>query len=354
MADDATATQGTADDATKTGDDQTTQTQSQTATNTGQKGDDQAAQKPQGDDKGAASKDGKEGATPPGSMSDEARTALSDDGDDDKGKAKAPADWPDDWRDKMAGDDKKLRKRLDRFSDPSKILQFALSAEQKVSKAEKQEFPEKGTDEEKAAWREANGVPADAKGYLEELPDGLVIGDDDKERVESFTAFAHEINAPKQFVQQAIAWRYRDLEEQAAAQKEKDAEYQEETEDALRPKYGDDYRRNMTDLKAWLQTMPEEQATAIQSARLPDRRPLFSDPVIVEWWVDQMRQVNPLIRTVSGKGDPAVQIADELSQLEAMMGDKTSEYWKGPKAEANQARYRELIEAKQRLDAQAA
>jgi hypothetical protein len=44
----------------------------------------------------------------------------------------------------------------------------------------------------------------------------------------------------------------------------------------------------------------------------------------------------------------------ELDGLRKMMGDQNSEYWKGPKAEANQKRYRELIDADQKMKAKAA
>jgi hypothetical protein len=38
-----------------------------------------------------------------------------------------------------------------------------------------------------------------------------------------------------------------------------------------------------------------------------------------------------------------------MAALEAKMGDSKSDYWKGPTAPQNQARYLELVEAKQKL-----
>jgi hypothetical protein len=37
-----------------------------------------------------------------------------------------------------------------------------------------------------------------------------------------------------------------------------------------------------------------------------------------------------------------------------MMGNKNSEYWRGSNAEKNQARYRELVNARERMGSKAA
>lgn len=43
-------------------------------------------------------------------------------------------------------------------------------------------------------------------------------------------------------------------------------------------------------------------------------------------------------------GEPGeVQKKKELADLRGLMADKNSEYWAGPNAEKNQARYRELV-----------
>ena len=51
---------------------------------------------------------------------------------------------------------------------------------------------------------------------------------------------------------------------------------------------------------------------------------------------------NPTTTLVPPGGDLQGALSDELKELQDMMRNKTSEYWKGPKAEGNQARVREL------------
>ena len=41
---------------------------------------------------------------------------------------------------------------------------------------------------------------------------------------------------------------------------------------------------------------------------------------------------------------------DEIAGLEAKMADRTSDYWKGPQANQNQARYRELLDLRLKSD----
>ena len=57
-------------------------------------------------------------------------------------------------------------------------------------------------------------------------------------------------------------------------------------------------------------------------------------------------QINPIATVVPGSGTNAVQaVENELADLRKMMGDHSSEYWKGPMAAKHQARYKELVGA---------
>ncbi|MFK7944566.1 MAG: hypothetical protein AB8B85_16855, partial [Paracoccaceae bacterium] len=159
---------------------------------------------------------------------------LGDGGADDKPVA-APADWPEDWRTKLAGDDEKLQKRLDRMSSPADVLKSWRALEQKQSTGEmKATLPENATDEQVAEYREANGIPAEPKGYLDKLPDGLVIGENDEEIVNGFLDKAHGMNADPEFVGQAIDWFYGEQERRIADLDKTDGESKRDAEETLR------------------------------------------------------------------------------------------------------------------------
>jgi hypothetical protein len=70
--------------------------------------------------------------------------------------------WGDGWREHLAAGDDKARARLERFQTPTDIFKSYRALEQRVSSGELKAnlpFPDKGTDEEKAAWRKDAGIP---------------------------------------------------------------------------------------------------------------------------------------------------------------------------------------------------
>src|SRR5688572_23894721 len=98
-------------------------------------------------------------------------------------QAIAPADWPADWRQKLAGEDKKTLERLGRMASPADLLKSYRALEQKISAGElKKGLPENATPEQVAEWRREQGLPEKPEGYLENLslPDGVVLGEADK------------------------------------------------------------------------------------------------------------------------------------------------------------------------------
>ena len=85
-----------------------------------------------------------------------------------------------DWRDAIAGDDPKFKSKLDRYSEPGDFGSSYREMEQKLRAGQMQPtLKEDATDEEIKEFRRQNGIPLEAEGYLKDLPEGLVIGEDD-------------------------------------------------------------------------------------------------------------------------------------------------------------------------------
>jgi len=55
-----------------------------------------------------------------------------------------------------------------------------------------------------------------------------------------------------------------------------------------------------------------------------------------------------------GTGDIGAAIGDEIANIEKLMGNKASDYWRGPKAEKMQERYRQLVAARDKQKNKAA
>lgn len=272
-------------------------------------------------------------------------------GDTDK-TATAQLTWPADWREKMAAGDEKELKRLQRFTSPEAANKSWRALETKISSGEyKQTLAKDAKPEEVAAWRKDNGIPEKPEGYLEKLPDGIVVGEEDKPLLNLFVSDMHNLNASPDVVHAAIQSYYKVHEQATAEMAEQDANLARETEDSLRAEFGGEYRSNINALTGYLDTLPKELSEGLKGARLANGQPLFANLEASKWFINLVREINPASTVVPGAGaDAGKSIDAEIKGLEAQMGDKKSAYWKDDKL---QARYRELIDARDRMKSRA-
>lgn len=265
--------------------------------------------------------------------------------------------WPDDWRDRFAGKDEKEQKRLARFQSPDNVYRSFRQLEARLSSGElRTSAPD---DPEKlAAWRAENGVPEKPDGYLTALPEGLVIGDDDKPLVATFAAKMHEMNVQPPVVHQALAWWNAEREAMVAEEARLDREHRAAAEDALRAEWGGEYRLHQNTIKGYLDTLPKTDdghslGELLLGARLADGTKLGANPVAMKWLAAIAADMNPAGVVVPGSGGDAVDtIEKEAAAIKATMGDPSSPYHRdGGKT---QKRYLDLLSALERVKARAA
>jgi hypothetical protein len=258
-----------------------------------------------------------------------------------------PPAEPDDWRARLAGDDKKLLGYLARI--PSEKAAFErLKKYEDDFKAGKFLKPlgDKPTDEEVAAWRAQLGVPEKPEDYT--LSEGLVVGDEDKPFVDKFLASMHGANAPPAVVNAALETYYGIVEEQAAQEAEIANTAKSESIEALREEWGGDYKRNLNVMHGYLDTLPEEVANAFRYGKGADGVPLGFNAAVLKWLTERAMETNPVATVVPGAGtNQASAIADEIARIEKVMREDRTAYNRDDKM---QARYRELIGAQLRLD----
>ena len=261
----------------------------------------------------------------------------------------SPQKFPDNWRDELAGEDAKFRKQLERYASPTALAKAYRELQSKVSSGElkNNKLPEKPTDEELAAWRKENNVPESAKDYINDLPSGIVIGEADKARVDSFLEAMHGRNVPKDIVQAAIEWNQSKIEEELQQRYEMNANLQDKTEEDLRAEWGPEYKRNINMINGLIATLPEDAREALSGATALDGTALFNNANVVRWMVDLARKVNPVGTVVPGASNPKA-IDDELTQIQKVMREDRKAYNNDPKM---QARYLQLLEAKERVNA---
>lgn len=251
--------------------------------------------------------------------------------------------WPDNWRELYAGEDDKRLGKLNRYASPSAAFDALFAANQKLSSGEYKSaspFPENGTDEEKTAWREQNGVANAVQDYEFEG-----IKESDKEFVDSLAQYAIDNNIPKQYTGAFVDFLKSQDEMAQQYEEEADNNAKQVAEDKLRVEWGNDFRRNVNMIHGLLDTGPEGVKDAIINGRGPDGTPLGSNPAVMQYLADLAFQINPITTLVPNSGgNPGASIQDEIAAIEKVMG--TDAYYKDEKM---QERYRQLIDARERM-----
>jgi hypothetical protein len=255
-----------------------------------------------------------------------------------------------DWRAGIAGDDTKFLSKLGRFTDPAQFGNAYREAEQKIRAGDiGPTVPGEGaTDEEIAAYRTEAGIPLEAAGYLENLPEGLVVGENDKELMLDFMGALHSANAPPEIGHKAIEWYTGFEERMQTAQLESDTQDAKDTTDALRESWGSDYRTNMNLINGLLKsTFGDEASELLTNGRFADGKGFFNSTEIMTGFANLARLANPVAPLIPNDQTAVAGLHDEIAQIEKYMSTKRSEY---NKDEPAQARLRELYGIRLKLE----
>lgn len=308
-------------------------------------------------DAGKAADAGAGGAAADAGAKDGGATLLAGDAAAaaDAGKSSAPADWPTDWREKLAGGDEKTLKQLQRYNAPGDIWSKARALEQKVSSGELKAttpFPAEADDATKATWRKENGIPEKAEAY-EPKVEGLVFGDADKPMLDSFKAHAFGKNwTPGQF-NEALGWYAAEQQQIKARQDTADETFRSDSRDSLYTEWGpQDFKANINAVKNLLSSAPTGFADRLLGARLADGKLLGDDPNALKWLSSVAREMNPAATLVPpGTSDAGKSVTAELEAIREKRRNDPTGYDADKKT---QARELELLEAVQKMKARAA
>jgi hypothetical protein len=266
--------------------------------------------------------------------------------------------WPEDWKERYvdkltdkAGkplDDagkEKMMKRLARYASPRAAMDAMINAQNKISAGDMTKIPGKdASPEEIAQYRKDMGIPEEAKDYDLTLSDGLVIGEDDKESVNSFLEIAHAGNYTQEQVSAGLSWYYKSQEDALAARFEADKTHKAAVEEELREEWGAEYRSNVNLMANYLGTdFDEGVAELITGARLADGTPLANHPGILRGFVAKARAANPMGALVPGSGTKQHdQMVAEIETLEKKMEE-------GALKGKDQERYLKLVSMRDKV-----
>lgn len=253
-----------------------------------------------------------------------------------------------DWRKAVSGGDETIAKLLDRYAAPDAFGKAHHEAVKKISAGEfAKPLPKDAKPEQIAEWRKANGIPEKPDQYFEKLPNGRVIGTEDKPLFDSLAARLHARNAPPDLVHEIVDFYYADIvDKETTSLADADKKEAQDFEDAMRKAWGDDYRSNFNHLNNWMEGLPDGVKKALDGFGA-DGRKLKNNPDVMQWMAGLAREFNPAGFVTPGGNESVMQSIDqELAKLTQMSADQHSEYWKGPMADKHQKRMRELLTAK--------
>jgi hypothetical protein len=273
----------------------------------------------------------------------EPKTAIED---ADPKPVSAPVDWPEDWRDKIADGDEKLRARMNRFPSPKAVWDSFASMEDAFKKGQPQvPFPEEGTDEDKTAWRKDQGIPETPEDYKINFDESLNQELIEEGELKTFLLEMHDKNVNPKDASAAVNAYLRITEQEVLDRHTQDAADKASSTEALQAEYGEDMKGMLTGAYCLLDSAPGDLKAQILGARLANGTALGNDTDAVRWMASMALQLNPGQTVVPGGGDSEATIEAEINDMQALMADRNSDYYKGPNSDKMQARYRQLLEA---------
>jgi hypothetical protein len=258
----------------------------------------------------------------------------------------------------MASGDAAFEKTLERYASPQAFAEAHRALVAKVSsgefKAVAKPPPENATPEQLAEWKKEQGLPLEAKGYVEaiKLPAGQVLGEADKPLIDNFAATALAQNMPASAVNFAVNWYYANQAEQAKARATADHDLMAASQAELEKEWGPAFTENQNRM-ALLAEGNEAVYSTIVNARTADGKVLGNTAEFNRFLTQISRMVYPSYTpTVPGSELGGQSIETEMKQIESIMGDPRSAYNEKnssgqltPAANAMQARYRDLVNA---------
>jgi len=298
------------------------------------------------------------------------RDAIAGEGDDSEARMTALADFDSpsalfdahqslsnaNWRDAFVPEgDEAVATQMERFTDPASYGTAFREAQATLSSRPFMASPGEGaTDEDIVAFRESNKLPADVEAYLKDLPDGIVLGEEDQAIATHFMTALHGQYAPKE-MGNALLGAYTSFQEEVqASEVALDATQNTETTDELRKDWGSDYRTNINIVHGLLEGLfGKEGKEELLNGRFQSGRGFMNNATIMKGFAQLARERDPLAAAFipSGGADAVTTMNDEIAEIEKVMRTDRRAYNKDEKM---QARLRELYDIRTKYEEKAA
>lgn len=259
--------------------------------------------------------------------------------------AGATGDFPDNWRELLAGGDAKKLDTLKRYTSPTAFNDAYFALRQKMSSGDfKTVLKEGSTAEETAAWRKDNGIPDAPTGYDVKLSDGLVLGEQDKAIADAYKPVAHQLNLTPAQYNAGVEFLLQQQQQAEGDQHTADMTKWKETENSLRAEWGKEYDLTQKTTVGYLDTiLGEDGRKAFLAARMPDGTKLGGNGQIVRALAQIAREnIGGVYIPPGTDGSSLPGIEQEMAGIEKRMG--TTSY-----TDADRTRWMELSQIKTKI-----
>jgi len=268
---------------------------------------------------------------------------------------------PEDWRSQAltsmgleegTDDFTKRLSQMERVSDFSVFGKNYFEAQDKIRAGEVSTgLPAEPTDEQLAAYREANGIPGAADAYELALDQGLVLGDADKESMKGVFEAAFGGNVTSETMSNIVNAHLTYEQSRVETMMAQDGLDEQAATQQLKETWGGDYERNKNMSNALIAQLPATLQDEFKNARLASGKALLNSPEMLVAMANWMSTFVPAALVVPGSTNPMKTIVDEIKSFKTRMSED-SEGWHKDKDAQN--RYMELLDAKSRLSGKSA
>lgn len=259
------------------------------------------------------------------------------------------AAFPEDWRQRMAGDDAKLLKKLERYPSPKALADEYKKLNDKLLGGEfRKVLPKDATPEDTAQWRKENGVPDKPEAYYDALGKDVPIPEEHKPVFDVFFEKIHSSNLNAEQTKAVVSTYYELLAQQDAKRQEADTVALDKSSAVLRQEWGGEFTKNMTIVDSFLDTVPTAVAESLKNGRGADGVLLKHNPEVVRWLSQLAYEANPAVNLVpSTHSNPIEGVKERMAEIEGMMKSRDravqDKYFKNPDLQAEYGRLTEAL-----------
>lgn len=205
-------------------------------------------------------------------------------------------------------------------------------------------LPENPTDEQLAAYREANGIPVDGK-YNVQLGEGLKLSESDQAMLSGVLEKAYSNNVPEGAVNEMLTSYFMARDKIMEDMDAQDNVDKQSFQRMSKENWGTDHAANMNRITNQFNMLPQGIREEIANARLPNGQLLTNTMEFMNWVVSLDRQLNP-IDPLPGEETTDLATADRIiKESQQMIKDDPDKWYKDAEA---QKRFQQAVQAKER------